>query len=198
MRLVKMLVLAGLLPALLLLVRASSKRPASAGTPPPQTILQQTTSFLTDLLWLRVDEYWHVGDHDSCIRLLRLITDLDPQDTQAYGSAAWLLWSQGKDAIAIRVYREGIAANPDVYDMYYELGAYYWLHRHYAEAASWLRQAVQRNPPLYVKHMYAHSLRKAGKKAEAIAAWRQILAQHPDDAVAQRELEKLGGSAGMR
>ena len=44
---------------------------------------------------------------------------------------------------------------------------------------------------MYHQHMLPNALYRAGRKEEALAEWRAILARFPEDAVALRRVEAL-------
>ena len=43
------------------------------------------------LLWVRCDEFFHSGDYDAILPLVRLITWLDPHADNVYVTGAWHL-----------------------------------------------------------------------------------------------------------
>jgi len=99
---------------------------------------------LTDMLWIGLDVYWHVGRWDDCMRLCKDITVIDPQFIEAYTSWAWMLWSADRDAEAIAVYEQALKDNPDSPDLYFEYGFYYRNRRKYGEAIPLLRKAAEK------------------------------------------------------
>jgi len=86
---------------------------------------------IAGLLWVRVDQFFHEGDYGAITPLIRIITWLDPHNTDVYQTGAWHMdynftdESQRSDRryipLAIALMREGIANNPDNPDMYADL-----------------------------------------------------------------------------
>lgn len=147
---------------------------------------------IVDALWLKTDEYWHGGNPAPVIGICRTIIQLDPQFVEAYSVGAWVASQQGDNKAAIAFYQQGIAANPDRYELQHELGMYYMYHDHDLKAAlPHLKRAAELDSPGPVKRTYAHALTKAGMFKQAAAEWRRILKLDPNDQFAQRELKKL-------
>jgi tetratricopeptide (TPR) repeat protein len=70
-------------------------------------------------------------DAKEILPWLKISADLDPQRVQTYTTAAFWLRSQlGKVAEAEEFLREGLRANPDSYEILYELGRLYAENHH--------------------------------------------------------------------
>ncbi len=161
---------------------------------PAAEALQRTAEardFLTDMLWLHTEGFWHSGRWDECIRLCRQIVQLDPGFIEAYTGAAWMLWSSDRDDEAIEMYRAGIEANPKSHEVYHEFGMYYWHEHDWEAAAEQFRKSVENGAPQYQQHMLPNALERAGRKQEALAEWRALLERFPDDPIAKRHIEAL-------
>src|SRR5579871_2289589 len=84
------------------------------------------------LLWVRADEFFHSGDYDAILPLVRLITWLDPHADNVYTTGAWHLAYNFTDANersdrryiapAEALLDEGIANNPHISDIKFEKG----------------------------------------------------------------------------
>ncbi len=134
----------------------------------------ETRDALTDLLWMGIEPYWHRGDMDACLRLLRQTVEVDPHFVEAGTSLAWMLWSYGRDAEAIAAYENCIAANPKSW-----------------KAAEQFRAARDLDAPIPHLHMLPSALEKAGLAEEALREWKDILRRFPDDEVAKRRAQRL-------
>lgn len=151
----------------------------------------EARDFLADLLWDGTEQYWHTGKWDEAIRLCWQIVQIDPTFVEAYNSAAWMLWSMDRDEEAIELYRAGVAANPNRYEIFHDFGMYYY-HRHkWNEAAEQFGKSVQADAPMYHQHMLPNSLERAGRLEEALAEWRALLERFPDDPIAKRHIKAL-------
>jgi tetratricopeptide (TPR) repeat protein len=84
------------------------------------------------LLWVRCDEFFHSGDYDAILPLVRLITWLDPHADNVYVTGAWHLDYNYTDASersdrryiapALSLLDEGITNNPNIPDIKFEKG----------------------------------------------------------------------------
>jgi tetratricopeptide (TPR) repeat protein len=84
------------------------------------------------LLWVRCDEFFHSGDYDAILPLVRLITWLDPHADNVYVTGAWHLDYNFTDASersdrryiapALSLLDEGIHNNPNIPDIKFEKG----------------------------------------------------------------------------
>ena len=146
---------------------------------------------ITEVLWIGIDGYWHEGDWEACLRLNKEIYALDPQFVEAYTSAAWLLWSDDRDKEAVEVYQEGIAANPDSADLYFDYGFFLRNRKKFDEAIAMFRKANEHNATKAQQHMLPNTLEEAGRKAEALKEWRKLLERFPEDAVARGKIARL-------
>lgn len=159
-------------------------------------------------LWIRADDFFHEGDYTAIVPIVRLVTWLDPHNIDAFTTGAWHLdynFVDDKNQMSDKRYipasiallKEGIKANPHIYDLYFELG---WTHynkklRDYKEAAKWIKKACQYGTvdpntgapeprPLFVDRMLAHMYEKCGEINKAIDQWKVCLKQ------SQTELKK--------
>ena len=153
--------------------------------------LQDVFSELRDRLWQIDDDFWHRGEFERCIATMRLITALDPRDVEAYADTAWLLQNQLRDDEAEAFLLEGLANNPDIYDLYFDLGYYYYMHQRFAEAVAKLEAAVTFDVPSMVWHLLAHAYEHAGDPGEAFNIWVQREAMEPDSPVPRIQIERL-------
>jgi tetratricopeptide (TPR) repeat protein len=153
------------------------------------------------LLWVRADEFFHEGNYEALLPLIRLITWLDPHYMDVYKTGAWHLDYNICDSYersdrryippALALMAEGIKNNPDVYDLYFDLAfMHYNLKiKDYKKSVEWMEKAEAKpdlNPerltsyekyPLLVKRMLAHEYEKLGDIQKAKAQWRYAIAE---------------------
>ncbi|MDO8683270.1 MAG: hypothetical protein Q7N50_07315, partial [Armatimonadota bacterium] len=153
------------------------------------------------LLWVRADEFFHQGNYEAIMPLIRLITWLDPHYMDVYKVGAWHLDFNitDKDERSDRRYippalallREGIKNNPDTYDLPFDLAfVHYNLKmRDYENAVKWMKVATDLpdlNPetddshqryPLVVDRMLAHMYEKTGDIESSKKIWKAALAE---------------------
>jgi tetratricopeptide (TPR) repeat protein len=145
------------------------------------------------------DWWWHQGDYDQAIRCHEAALFFDPTYTDDYAVIAWLQWSLGRPATAIRVLNRGVAAAPQDPNAYFNLGHHYFNIRQYDAALGPLRRAVELGGDILCRRTYAHCLEHLGQLQAALAQWDEILRIDPTDGVArinrQHVAERLAAPA---
>lgn len=162
-----------------------------------------------DLLWLKIDEFWHTGKWFDIIPLIRAITWMQPHFLEAWELGAWHLayncyayaesaGDAGKDAYidaGIKFIKQGLARNRDVYDLWFNLG---WIYYHklanYDEAIRCFRGAIRVKHPSYIDRLIAHAYRKKGDIESEYREWQRCLTIYKDDSyhitIVKEHLEK--------
>jgi tetratricopeptide (TPR) repeat protein len=147
---------------------------------------------IAGLLWVRSDSFFHSGNYDAILPCIRLITWLDPNWLDPYATGAWHLMYNFTDTdqrsdrrylpAGLSLLKEGIANNPNQYDMYKEMG---WNNydkiKNYPEAAKYYKAGMDNDPKFditQIEHALAHSLEKSGKVDESIATWEDAVKRH--------------------
>ncbi|HUU55330.1 MAG TPA: tetratricopeptide repeat protein [Armatimonadota bacterium] len=151
----------------------------------------EARDFLVDMLWTNTEEHWHNGRWEEAIRLCRQIVEIDPHFVEAYTGAAWMLWSMDEDEAAIELYRAGVTANPDRYEVYHDFGMYYFHEKDYDKAVEQFRGSVENDAPAYYQHMLPNCLERGGHAEEALEEWRALLKRFPEDPIAPRHIKAL-------
>lgn len=143
------------------------------------------------ILWVRTDEFFHSGNYDAILPMIRLITWLDPNWLDVYATGAWHMMYNFTDTDqrsdrrylgpGMALLDEGIANNPTVYDIYKEKGwnAFDKL-KDYDTGVETLQQAekTENYDVTQVGHLLAHSLERAGRIDDSIAQWKKNMADH--------------------
>lgn len=145
-------------------------------------------------LWVRADTFFHEGQYQAIIPIVRLVTWLDPHNLDVYTTGAWHLdYNFVDDAqmsdkryipASIALLKEGIDNNPRIWDLYFELG---WTHynkklQDYEKAVEYMEKACnldgfdinsgRKTPrPEFVDRMLAHQYEKVGRFDDAIKQW---------------------------
>ena len=181
------------------------------------------------LLWVRCDEFFHSGDYDAILPLVRLITYLDPHADNVYVTGAWHLSYNFTDSSersdrryvvpAMAFLREGVANNPNIPDIKFELGwENYDKVKDFVTAETAFKDAVagpkgdemafdfpqadkkaavDRSDdypyaaPLRMIHILAHTYEKQGRLPEAIAAWDKALERSSKDMATNKDPSKV-------
>jgi len=147
---------------------------------------------IAGLLWVRTDEFFHSGNYDAILPMIRLITWLDPNWLDVYATGAWHLMYNFTDTDqrsdrrylgpGMALLNEGIENNPGVYDMYKEKGWNSFDKLKDYNLSIEALQAGEKNDKKYdvtqIGHLLAHSFEKAGRIDEAIAQWKVNVAAH--------------------
>ncbi len=165
---------------------------------PGQFIVASMTGFkevVAGALWVRADEFFHTGQYQAIIPIVRLVTWLDPHNIDVYTTGAWHLDYNFVDEAqmsdkryipaSIALLKEGIKNNPGIWDLYFELG---WTHynkkiQDYGKAVECMEEAVKHDGfdantgkrvprPEYVDRMLAHQYEKVGRFDDAIREWK--------------------------
>ena len=157
------------------------------------------------LLWVRCDEFFHSGDYDAILPLVRMITKLDPHADNVYVTGAWHLAYNFTDssersdrryiAPSQALLDEGIRNNPAIPDIKFEKG---WQNfdkiKDYTTAAKAFQMAIAGPKgdeksvskdsddypyaaPLKTLHVLAHTYIRMGRIPDAIAEWDRALAR---------------------
>ncbi len=160
---------------------------------PPESMdkLVEVFSIFRDELWERNDDYWHRGWFDRCIGNMRIITQLDPHDTEAYTNTAWLMSSDLREEEAEAFLREGLANNTDSSDMYFELGMFLYLRMRFDESLIYLSGAVVTGAPPFVWHQLAHAYERAGRIGDCLDTWFILEAMEPDSGVPAMQIDRI-------
>ncbi len=188
---------------------------------PGQFIFASFTGFrqvIAGALWIRADDFFHRGQYQAIVPIVRIVTWLDPHNIDVFTTGAWHLDYNFVDEAnslsdkryipaAIALMKEGIANNPKIWDLYFELG---WTHyarklMDDAKAAECIAKACQydsldpntgaRQPrPEFVDRMLAHSYEKLGRFDDAIKQWHKCRAS---TLAGIEKNKKKPGSGGM-
>lgn len=162
------------------------------------------------LLWVRCDEFFHSGDYDAILPLVRIITWLDPHAENVYVTGAWHLAYNFTDsaersdrryiAPSQALLDEGIRNNMNIPDIKFEKGwECYDKIKDFVSAERAFKMAIDTPPrrdsddwpygaPLKTLHTLAHTYEKQGRIPEALAQWQtalkrseEMLRRKPDD-----------------
>lgn len=153
--------------------------------------IQNVLADLCDYMWVANDEYFHSGDFDRCIITLRLITEINPHDTEAYSNGAWMMQNQNRDNDAELFLLEGIRNNPESAEMYYEIGFYYYMHFRFSDAVRYLEIAVTYDIHWRAWHLLAHAYELAGDSSSAFAIWLRMESLYPNGAVPKIQINRM-------
>ncbi len=140
-----------------------------------------------DLLWLKSDAYWHHGQWHRLLPVYRLIVTLQPHFLLVWSIGGWHmaynLSYQARDRAeserwlreGIAFLKEGIAANREKADLYFDLGwTYFDRMKDYAAALPYLEMAARKSDSKVTARVLAHTYAKLGHDAKALRLWKDI------------------------
>ena len=149
------------------------------------------------MLWVRTDEYFDEGNYEAIPPMIRIITWLDPHNTDIYKTGAWHMDYNFTDEqnrsdrryipFSVALLEEGIANNPNDSTLYSDLAQTHLIRKmeDYPNAVKWFQKGQQlasTQPDTWdvtgVGHGLAHALTACGRIDDAIAEWKYVIAQH--------------------
>lgn len=171
------------------------KQTTPVGLSPEQllVVVAGFREFMAGLLWVRADGFFHSGNYDAVLPVLRLVTWLDPHNLDVYATGAWHMGYNFTDEaqrsdrryipLALKFLEEGIENNPNVWDLYFEMG---WMYYHKIQdpvsAVEWLKKANEFPGMVPARrHILAHAQFKAGMFNDSVTTWGQLLAEAQKD-----------------
>jgi hypothetical protein len=152
-------------------------------------------SLLADVYWTRAVQYYGQraivsgANFDQLWPLLDISTTLDPKLIVAYRFGAVFLsqpkvspgeigtvGGPGRTDLAVELVKRGVAANPDSWILYSDLGfLYYWRLKDYpAASAAYLAGSKLPDAPSYMKMMAARVAEKGGSIETSRMIWSQV------------------------
>ena len=149
------------------------------------------TARILSNLYVATDSHFHEGEFDHTINLHRIVAQGDPANLETYENSGWLLWSTDRRADAVALMKQGIAANPNSFSLYDELGSYYFRWKEYAKAIVYLEKAVKFPCPAATWHTLANSYQHTNQKKKALGIWKLCVAKFKDDALAPPRVKRL-------
>lgn len=139
-----------------------------------QQIADAIITDVLDELKDKADEHFDYGEFNHSINLFRIVVQGNPRDVESFSNAAYLLWSTGQNDVAISVLKAGLAANPNDYYMYDELGSFFFLRvKDYPQAVAYYEKAVKYKCPFFTWTGLAHCYEKQKQWGKAVKAWEQ-------------------------
>ncbi len=160
---------------------------------------------VADLIWLKVDTYWHAGDRYRMLSAMYTVVELDPHFLDAYAIGAWHMAYNIVDAVkspeekkeytdrAIAFLKDGLSKNPHHWKLYCELGhtIYFIRLKDYANAVKYLELAYQYNPPIWYQRALFLAYEKNGQYEKSLKGWEGYAKEHPENKIAPRMILEL-------
>lgn len=138
------------------------------------------TSRVIDKLWVQTDAYWHDGDYNRIVGLIRVVVEAEPTFSEAYANGAYLLWSMGDTASADWFLQRGIRNTPKDWSLPFEFGRHLFTTKRYASALPYLKKATTYKTATALPYsMLAHTYDRLGRLEESVTTWRQVVKKFP-------------------
>jgi len=203
-----------LLLALAALQRNIDASSASLQPEKPELIIRSGTmlsklslgynSLLADIYWTRTVQYFgaRAGKQSATFELLAPLLDvtttLDPKLMIAYRFGAIFLSENepagaGRTDLAVDLVKKGIAANPDEWRLYQDLGFLYSIHlKDYQKAAdAYLEGSKNPKAQIWMKVLAASIAQRGDDIETSRLIWAQVYASTQDKLVRQRAITHL-------
>ena len=178
--------------------KTAEKSAGESATASEQTLADTILADTMNDLWEFTDEHFHKGEYNHIVNLDRVIVQAQPKRKEAYANSAWLLWSTDRNAEAVAFLKQGVAALPDDFYMYDELGAHYFTRLHDPKSAiPYYEKAVQFPCPYVTLHGLANCYEKTGQWEKAVTTWERA-AKYKDDQLAPEKLKRAQAELGKR
>jgi tetratricopeptide (TPR) repeat protein len=136
---------------------------------------------IVDGLWEASDSYFHDGDYVRVVALCRVCVELDQSFDEAYSSGGYLLWSMGETGSAEAFLEYGTRRSKKPGTLNNEMGQQFFRTKNYAAALPYLQKATKLGGVDVTAYTtLGHCYTKLDKLAEAVQAWKVVVAKFPD------------------
>jgi hypothetical protein len=159
---------------------------------------------LADIYWTRAVQYYGTrvqqrrGTFELLAPLLNITATLDPKLLVAYQFGGIFLSEHppggaGRADLAVQLVERGIAASPDEWRLYHELGFLYYAHLKDHQKASEAFLGGSRNPaaPIWMKIMAAHVAENGESLETSRFIWAELYDSTKDESVRKTALEHV-------
>ncbi len=154
---------------------------------------------VVDALILQSDVDWHRGDYHRASKGLLAASYLDAAYIDGQVSAAWLAWSWGASAVAVRILERVVILNPDDPYALHESAVQAEMQGEVDRAIAWETRAHEADPEdALIGITLAGFLRGQERWAEAAEVYRDVLEANPGNHSAIRYLERYEAHGHMR
>ena len=163
-------------------------------------------ALLADVYWIRALQLYGATkrseDEEKSYELLGplldITTTLDPRFNVAYRFGAIFLTEAypngpGRPDLAIALLQKGIAAMPDRWEYYMDVGfVYYWWLQDYDQAASWFQKAADvPGASWWLRSLAATTLAAGGSRRSSRLLWQQLYDSADNDWIRNEAARRL-------
>jgi hypothetical protein len=162
---------------------------------------------VADMLWLRVDEFWHLGLASRMLPMMETVVTLDPHFIEAYALGAWHLAYNVAVTVhsteekmmyidqGIGLLEKGIKNNPRSSKLYFEIGftMYFVKLKDWEKSAYYLGEASKYEHEAMTERAYILALERMGKEEEAMAVLEDYDKRYPETYHAhEQSMKRIG------
>lgn len=161
---------------------------------------------VADMLWLRVDEFWHLGLASRMLPMMETVVALDPHFIEAYSLGAWHLAYNVTVTVhsveekmkyidqGIGLLEKGIKNNPRSSKLYFELGftMYFNKLKDWEKAAYYLGEASKYEHESWVERSYVLALERMGEEEKAMLVLEDYDRRFPDFKAHHQSIKRIG------
>ena len=175
-----------------------------AGDPKAPKAKPQTKSPRQDVIWdsahnrfvTQLDYWFDDGDFPRCIQLLKVMSDLDPDDYETATDLGWMLENVEQYDAALAVYVKYKKDNPREADAPFPEANFYYKQKLFAKVPSLLEPSLLLKPHPNSWRLLAHSYEKLGMLADSKRVWNSYLRLFPTDEAGKGNLRRVEGKIG--
>ena len=143
---------------------------------------------VSGILWVKADSFFHDGNYDAILPIIRLATWLDPHNVDVYSVGMWHIGYNFTDTehrsdrrylpSALALGKEGAKFNPYQADPFFELG-WTWFHKiddDYSQAVKWMELAQEKKGMIFARRsMLSNAYLRDGQVYKALEHYRSLL-----------------------
>lgn len=144
----------------------------------------------------QLDYWFEDGDYPRCIQLLRVLSDLEPENYHLATDLGYLLESIEEHDAALAVYVKFRNDNPTYPDATFPEANFYFKRKIYAKVPSLLEPSLALRPHGNSFRLLGHSYERMGLLMDAKRVWTAYLAVNPTDEPAKNNLRRINEKIG--
>jgi tetratricopeptide (TPR) repeat protein len=144
-----------------------------------------------EIAWGASDDFFHMADYPATFYSLLAVIDVDPHDPDAYICSGVMAGSMGSDEAGLRYRELGIEYTPDQFDVFHDLGMWYYERGEYKKARDLFEEAAKRPCPPFVWKMWAHACEETGELQKALDLWDKVRQLTPNDPVIDLNVKRI-------
>ena len=161
---------------------------------------------VADMLWLKVDAFWHLGLASRMLPMMETVVALDPHFIEAYALGAWHLAYNVTATVhsteekmmyidqGIGLLEKGVKSNPRNSKLYSELGftMYFIKLKDWEKSAYYMGEAIKHEHESWMERAYVLALERMGEEENAFAVLEDYDKRYPDFSAHRQSMKRIG------